>query len=215
METPLVTCITPTKGTRPDMLRRCIEQFKAQDYQGEKELCIADSDMRECLMDNDHRIWHWQTQQKTVGGKRNELCQLAKGEIILSWDDDDFYSSSWITRSVQALGDKDTTGLRSAYFYDINRQVGRLYTTNNPQPYAVGATMCYRKRIWEANPFQDVAQGEDTIFMTTAGWVVNHDYIDGFTALIHGNNTCSHKAFHSMRRVDRNKIPYVRQYERV
>lgn len=215
METhyPAVTCITPSTGDRHDMLKRCISQFLSQDYKGEKHLCIADTGMIECLMDIPKNIWHWESDKATIGAKRNELCRLAKTDIILSWDNDDFYSDSWITRSIAALGDNDMTGLRHGYFYNTATGIGKYYQTNTPQPYVLGATMCYRKRIWEANPFPDNVQfGEDTAFMAHAGRVVNHDYVDGFTAIIHGNNTCSHRAFQTMKVVDRNIIPYVKRY---
>lgn len=205
-----VTCIMPC--SRPDDLPRAIEQFIAQDYK-KAELCIL-MDEQNYTKDTSikNRIYQW-GMPGSIGFKRNHLCHFAKGDIIIHMDSDDYYAPDWITRSITALGDNDMTGLRHGYFYNTATGIGKYYHTNTPQPYVLGATMCYRKRIWEANPFPENVQfGEDAAFMAHAGRVVNHDYIDGFAAIIHGNNTCSHMAFQTMKVVDRNIIPYVKRY---
>ncbi len=50
--------------------------------------------------------------------------------------------------------------------------------------------MAYRKGVWERYPFRDMQVGEDNDFVWHAGAkVVAHDYIAGFVAILHGNNT--------------------------
>lgn len=189
---PKVTCITPT-ANRAEFLPRCIELFKAQDYKGQKELCIADSNMQECLMDNDNNIWHWESKRATLGDKRNELSYLAKGDIIICWDDDDYYAPDFITRSVNALiqSNAQIVGLNTGWFYLPHTHLWK-YSTGKGNQYVLGATMCYWRKVWEQRPYPKVDCGEDSAFQSNRVVRV-HDYIDGFIAIRHGKNTSGHK----------------------
>lgn len=192
MISPKVSVIIPC--SRPDEVPQILELYHAQDYPN-KEVIINTADL-------------------TIGAKRNALCYSATGDIIIHFDSDDYYTPDWISRSVKALIDSkaDLTGLKDAYFYNTQTYIGKLYQYSMHPLYCVGATMCYWKKTWERNKFNEhVKTGEDAIFAANSGIIHNHDYIDGFTATIHGQNTCSHIAFQTMRIVPPNKIPYVKR----
>lgn len=179
MDSPLVSVITPSMLSRRDLLDRCIDQVKEQDYPNVE-----------------HVIVHGDT---TTGGKRNNCCEIAKGEIIIHFDDDDYYAPDWISRSVHALKENnaDLVGLRKAYFYKPNSLL-KLYERKAGQPYVLGATMCYKRSMWERNKFRDIKVAEDKYFCAAAGEIYAHDYHTGFMATIHGDNTSSQEAFKLM-----------------
>ena len=188
----MVTVITPCTGGRLDMLQRVIEMVGYQDYAGKVQHL---TDM----------------QDATIGYKRNYLCNNADGEIILHMDSDDCYQPDWITRSVEALisSSANITGLSSCYFHDTTRNNVHEYTAPEGQLYLVGATLCYWRKQWEKKPFKDIHMGEDTDFITNAGKLYAHEYKAGFMATIHGNNTCSHLALPSMKKLPQNEAAQI------
>jgi len=201
---PLVTVITPT-ANRPELLKRCIKQFLAQDYVNKEMVIVCDewSDLGEgWATDGTIKII---CSPGVIGHKRNKCVERATGQIILHMDDDDLYAPDWITRSVAALGSNDLTGLSAAYFY--NGAELREFVYAGKQPYVCGATMCYWKKTWERKPFPNLNSGEDTLFCANNGRVIPHDYKEGFCAMIHGGNTASHLQFGKLYKRDIGLLP--------
>lgn len=191
-----VSVITPTASGRAQQLKNCIRQFLSQDY-ADKEMIIVGAP-GDCL------AWEYPEYGKSVfwiddignepiGTRRNAACQLASGDIIVHMDDDDIYAPDWISRSVDALQQStgNITGLSSAYFQTPDHLYLYEYPAN-AQPYVCEATMCYWRSFWDAHPFPDIRAGEG-LYFCGAGRLKPHNYIDGFTAIIHGSNTASHK----------------------
>jgi hypothetical protein len=176
------------------MLPRAIEVFKSQDYLNKEMLICMDKRGYTKDTDNEARVYQWGN-PLSIAGKRNELCSFAKGEIIITQDDDDWFAKDWITHTVnhmQATG-ADTTGLSNAWFYQPHSRLWE-YRWNGKSKYCIGGTLAYKRTIWEQNKFRETASGfgEDTLFMAKAGRVIPHDYQNGFVAMIHGNNSTSH-----------------------
>lgn len=185
-------------------LPKAIDIFIAQDYP-DKELIIG-LDSSEgvdlsYLPEGSYVFTFFEGVKETVGTKRNNLCEAAKGEVICHFDSDDFYSPDFLSQSVNHLlaSKADVTGLSQAYFYQREPEEAWLYDYAGKQPYVIGSGMCYYKSVWERNKFKDVNSGEDRMFLGNAGKVVPHNYITGFTAFIHGNNTESHKGIRFMK----------------
>lgn len=193
---PKVTVITPLSRNRD--IPNVMENYLRQDY-ANKELCILNDDGRTDYMDLEKRIWVWGQAGLNIGQKRNELCCLAKGEIIVSFDSDDWFASDYITRCVEQLQSCNITGLSSAYFHKGDEVY--LYEYSGSQPYVIGSGMAYWKSVWDNKPFRPIQSGEDMHFQANAGIIKPLDYIDGFIAHIHDNNTSSHKALAHMKRI--------------
>lgn len=169
MISPTVTIITPYTADRLPMMQRLAEMVKCQDYPVRWQAC-------------DHK--------GTIGAKLNWCIEQTDADIIIRMDSDDCYAPDWVSRSVAALGVGNCTGLSKAYFKSPDQWY--LYNHGeNKQPYVCGATMCFYRSAWENNRFPDTSHGEDLIFQTKC-IVRPHDYIDGFTAMLHGGNTASH-----------------------
>jgi glycosyltransferase involved in cell wall biosynthesis len=104
----------------------------------------------------------------------NRACELARGDIILQWDDDDWQSPDRIVQQVRALGGpsndvKDEypngafTFTSQFYWYHLaERRACRARSWEHGG--SAGATFAYHRKAWEACPFRDVDQGEDNFF---------------------------------------------------
>lgn len=107
---PLVSFLTITRD-RPELLRRCVDQFFKQTY-SEKELVIV-VDPRSKFDDwlPEFEVWldgHPDVsveigKSHTVGGLRNETLKLALGKIVATWDDDDYNHPERVARQMATI----------------------------------------------------------------------------------------------------------------
>jgi predicted O-methyltransferase YrrM len=193
---PLVTCIMPTANRRA-FAPQAIEYFLRQDY-AKTELLILDDGEQDIsdVIPADRRIRYERMDRRaTMGAKHNRACELARGEIIVHWDDDDWIADwrlSYQVACVLAHPDNTLCGLDRLYFYDpaSNRAWEYVYYTSD-QPWVAGGTFCYRRTFWEAHRFPDMNEGADTVFV----WGLRdaeihvHDRHDFYVGLVHPTNT--------------------------
>jgi glycosyltransferase involved in cell wall biosynthesis len=166
---PLVSCIMPTFDRRA-FIPQAVHCFLAQDYPN-LELIVVD-DGNEAIADllpADPRIvYHRPPGRLTVGAKRNFACEQARGQIIVHWDDDDWYPASRVRVQVQALLERggDVCGSSIVYYHD--RTAGRAWCyrySGSPVPWVAGNTLAYRRDIWVRNRFAEIQVGEDCQFV--------------------------------------------------
>jgi glycosyltransferase involved in cell wall biosynthesis len=195
---PVVSCIMPT-ANRQKYIPFAIKHFLAQDYDF-KELIIIDDgreSIERLLPKEDNIKYNYSLKVKSVGTKRNLACDIATGDIIVHWDDDDWYAPDWLSRQVDILRSSaaDICGIEHVNFYSTITDTlwkGTSLNRNNPnyRAFLYGATLSYPKAFWQKNPFQDRKAGEDSEFLNSLGAkLYAHDYIDGFIAILHPNNT--------------------------
>lgn len=192
---PKVSIITPSTMDREFFNNRCKYLIGKQDYPNIEHIFLFG--------------------EGSIGNKRNMLCDMAKGEIILHADSDDLLAHDFVSQSVRHLQQtgSDVTGLKTAYFFDgINAW---LYDYQSKFPYVIGSGMCYLRSVWERNKFEDTSSGEDRLFLRNAGKVVPHGYFEGFIASIHPGNTESHKAIkhHYFKLIDSERVKAI--YDRI
>jgi glycosyltransferase involved in cell wall biosynthesis len=191
-----VSCIMPTANRR-QFVSRAIKSFINQSYKN-RELFIID-DGEESVADiipvNDNRIKYMRlTRKLTIGKKRNLACDKSDGDIIIHWDDDDWYSSDWIEFQVNSLltTNADVTGLSNPYFYqpDTDKSWQYIYPDQD-MPWVHGATLCYTRQLWKRNPFPEMNIGEDVRFLwsTCPKKIVPHTRTNHYIGLIHKDNT--------------------------
>src|SRR4051812_20555321 len=92
---PLVSCLMPTRGRRP-FVGLAVACFLGQDY-GRRELVVVDDGPEPIgdLLPPDSRIRYERVPRATsLGAKRNLACELAHGDVLVHWDDDD-WSAPW------------------------------------------------------------------------------------------------------------------------
>jgi glycosyltransferase involved in cell wall biosynthesis len=195
MNEPLVSCLMPTADRR-SFVPIAIDTFLRQDY-GPRELVVLDdgADPICDLLPDDRRIRYFRTEGgRTLGEKRNEVCGLARGDIFVHWDDDD-WSAPWrLSYQVRELQrhDADVCGLNRLWFYEPECDLAWLYHYRGSRTsWVAGSTLCYWRRAWEAHPFPDVNEGEDTLWIA---WMVGARILplsraEFFIARIHRANT--------------------------
>lgn len=167
MTPPLVSCIMPTYNRRR-FVPRAIEYYFRQDYP-KTELIIVDdgTDSIEDLIPQGARIRYVRLDEKmTIGEKRNLACGLAKGEVIVHWDDDDWIADWRLSYQARHLEQADICGLSTVLFFDPLRETAWKYVyPGTTKRWVSGATLCYRKAFWENNLFSKRDVGEDLRFI--------------------------------------------------
>ena len=199
MTTPLVSCIMPT-ANRQKYVPIALDHFLNQDYQN-AELIIIDDGKESILplLPKSSKIRYYYTEPLgTIGTKRNYACSKAHGEIIMHWDDDEWYAHDWITRQVDFLisSGADITGIEFVHYCSPITDtfwIGSSLNRNNPSKphqWLNGPTIAYWKSFWETYPFKDLQKGEDDEFVNNPNAkTYAHDYIDGFVKILHPSNT--------------------------
>lgn len=175
-----VSIITPTTQDRERFNNRIMKVVDSQDYPNREHIMLYGPE--------------------SIGWKRNKCIEISKGEIIIMIDSDDIIMPDYVSKCVTQLESCDTTGLSKAYFSDGVRSW--IYEYKGKQPYVIGSSMAFWKKVWERNKFPDKSNGEDAAFCANAGIIKPLDYLEGFVAQIHNSNTESHKALHLMKRTE-------------
>jgi glycosyltransferase involved in cell wall biosynthesis len=192
---PLVTCIMPTTG-RHAWLGQAIRSFLRQQYPRLELVVLGDAHEPSCRdASDDPRIRYERIDRPmTLGAKRNAACSLARGDIIVHWDDDDWYSPSRIDRQVRALMDQPAhlCGSSRVLYYQPSADRAWEYRYGAGLPtWLAGNTLAYTKETWQRAPFPDVQVGEDAMFVWNDGRRRLHDLADPHlcVGMIHAGNT--------------------------
>ncbi len=190
-----VSCIMPTANRRR-FVPSAVRMFLEQDF-GNKELLVIDDgvDAVEDLIPKHPSIRYVRLEQRVpLGEKRNIACEMARGEIIAHWDDDDWYAPWRLTYQVTALlaSCADIGGVRGALFVDPAAHAAWEYVYPvRARQWVCGATLCYLKSYWIRHRFAPVQIGEDTRFVLSAhdARTIVNDKNQYFVGLIHAANT--------------------------
>jgi O-antigen biosynthesis protein len=192
---PLVTCLCLTRNRR-NWLPAAIACFQSQAYANRELLVLADGeDVSDLMPGDDPRvrlIRDGRSEGLTIGAKRNLGCELAMGEIVAHWDDDDHSAPGRITDQAGRLlsSGKAVTGYHSMVFR--NSADGLRWRYSGALDYAIGTSLCYLKSWWRTHPFPSVYVGEDNQFVTMTreeGQLITADAGHLMYANIHPGNT--------------------------
>lgn len=120
-----VSIVTPT-WNREHSLPRLYEQFRKQTH-SDCELIVLDDSPNPSLFFStltDPRVrYEYSNQRLTVGKKRNLLAEMASGEVIMHFDDDDYYAANYVEAMLQHLGDADFVKLSAWYMFSQTHNV--------------------------------------------------------------------------------------------
>lgn len=103
-ELPFVSCLCPTYR-RPKLLENSIACFLAQDYPADRRELIVLDDAGE-LPNQTGEGWQIisiRRRFRSLPEKFNALAGLARGEILIVWEDDDIYLPHHISSHVAAM----------------------------------------------------------------------------------------------------------------
>lgn len=131
----------------------------------------------------------------SLGAKRNLLCELAKGDIIAHWDDDDWHGPERLSRQLAALEDgAAVVGARDLLFYaPLAAEAWRFRRQPGDGPGLCGGTLMYRRDSWRRAPFPDRPSGEDEAFVRAQppGAVRDLPLEGHYVAVLHRGNTAA------------------------
>ena len=191
---PMVSCIMPTADRRA-FVPQAIRNFLAQDH-GPRELIVLDDgrdSVAELIAPHEHIRYVRLDRKSSIGTKRNIACELARGELVAHWDDDDWMAPGWLSSQVRVLQAQqaDLCGLDKVYFYEPLTRRAWQYVYDGRTPWVCGGTLCYRRDFWRSAPFADIDVGEDNAFVWSPQpkrIAVNPDR-HLYVARVHAHNT--------------------------
>lgn len=151
---PFVSVVTPTFNRRK-FIPWAIKIYESYTYPKNKMEWIVLDDgtdkVEDLFIEASKQIpnirYIYSAQKMNIGQKRNILNKEAKGEIIISMDDDDYYPECRINHVVAKLGSKRAVELAGSsemymYFSDIKT----IYTVGPYNPnHATNGTLACRK----------------------------------------------------------------------
>lgn len=192
--TPIVSCVMPTADRAP-FVPQAIECFLAQDFPS-RELVVLDSGNEpiDHLLPADPRIRYERAAPSLkLGELRNRSCELARGQIIVHWDDDDWYPADRISRQVRRLCESGAELCATSRIYFLENGGNRAweYCSGGPRPWLAGSSFAFRRSLWERQKFHAVRVGEDAYFSSKVSAHMVVDLADPalVIATVHARNT--------------------------
>jgi glycosyltransferase involved in cell wall biosynthesis len=170
---PLVSCIMPTANRRP-LIPITLALFRAQDY-ARRELIVVDDGVEPVgdLCEGLPGVRYQRVPRPTsIGERRNLACELARGDVVVHWDDDDWYGADRLRLQVEPLlqGRADVTGLETRHllrlhdqsFWSLSPGLHRRMFRGNVH----GGTLAYRRRYRALGAvYPDVNLAEDAALL--------------------------------------------------
>jgi glycosyltransferase involved in cell wall biosynthesis len=174
---PFVSVLTPTYNRRK-FIPAAIRCFKAQTYpQNRMEWIILDdgTDKVKDLFDaaalpNVRYVALPDGEKLPIGAKRNQINEMAKGDIVVCWDDDDFYPPERVQKCVTKLRSTPgrrvpVTGSSEIYLYFTDRD--EIWSAGPYGPnHCTNGTMAYWRSYFQTHRYDDTAEkAEERQFM--------------------------------------------------
>jgi glycosyltransferase involved in cell wall biosynthesis len=170
-----------------------------------------DEDITDLLPDNTmNNIRHIKLHKTmSVSDKRNLGCSLAKNELIMNMDDDDYYYPDTILAKVRALHkypSKDLVVSCLLAIYNILNNTSQLVEAKLP---SVEASMMFRKSYWKSRMFCPHPFGEGFSMVYNAfDKVLDLPYMFNFISVTHyANVTGSNRRY---KPIDDDKIDFLK-----
>lgn len=167
----------PTRS-RPELAALSLQCALDQNYPGRIEILIFDDDddpsfyppppprFRHAPSIVIRYFRHPREQFRTLGDKRNAMCEEAEGDFIAHLDSDDLSAPDRLSVQIGQLlfNPRYISGFHTLPFYDINTGAAYVYHMNSQ--YACGTTLVYSRDFWRSHPFPSVDVGEDLPYTT-------------------------------------------------
>lgn len=216
---PLVSCLMVTAG-RVRLAERAVRCFTRQTWP-HRELVILDDGpddysamLRRYAADADSIRYHRIERQAglRLGGLRNRLLDLARGEYCVQWDDDEWYHPQRIEAQLEALGSHAGGSV-------LRDTLMHLATPDfTAHPYRTGlrsgtpGTLLHRRT---ERRYPNVPKREDSLFRDALRREMRIVTMDGrfshlFIRCFHGSNTWDARHFvERLHYTTRNKVEYA------
>ena len=191
---PLVSILTPTYNRR-FFIPQFLKIVRNQVYNGPIEILVADdgTDPIHDLIKNDSAFRYIRfNEKKPLGYKRNILASEAKGEILIHFDDDDYYPHSRVSHAVESLmaSDKLIAGSSLCHIYDTSLK--KIFVSGPfGQNHATAGTFAYKREYLKNNKFNDeaIAQEEPSFTGNFSNNLLQLDSLKTILIIKHAKNT--------------------------
>ena len=125
---PLASVITPTFG-RPDMLPHAYKVFSSQTI-GQAEWIVVDDSPDQSpfmLQLTDPRVRYLHLPERTpTGEKRNIAIDRATSDVIVQFDDDDYYSPTYIATMIECMESREVDFVKLCGFFLYSKIHGQF-----------------------------------------------------------------------------------------
>ncbi|PQO37416.1 glycosyltransferase family 2 protein [Bremerella cremea] len=147
VQEPLISCIMPTYG-RPDYVNEAIAMFLAQDYPRKELVILNDCPGQRFACDQPGiHVFNADERYPTLGEKRNAAIELAQGDIMAVWDDDDIYLPWRLSFSLAEMKRLATEFYRPAEFWAYWGS-GPLHNNQAIREWVSHALVMFTKSLW-------------------------------------------------------------------
>lgn len=172
--TPAVSCLMPTYNRRR-FVARAIRFYQQQDYPDRELLILDDGEDRivDLVPVDDPTIRYLRLEERaTIGRKRQIACEHAEGDVMVQWDDDDWFGPTRVSRQVAplAVGTADISGILQGYLLDLT--LFRFYGGGPPlhegqlHAWIVAGTLAFTRAAWQASGgYPDTSIGEEVALL--------------------------------------------------
>lgn len=171
----MISIICCTK--RQSFMESVFRNYESQTWKEKELIIILNKDdiniekwqLRASLSRNVHV--HQIQEEYTLGECLNFGIEKAKYDFIAKFDDDDYYSPYYLTRSMEVfnLTNVDLVGKQTVYMYFIDDKILAIHRPGRENRYVKqgikGATLIFKKQITEKVLFPKLNLGEDTFFI--------------------------------------------------
>lgn len=191
----LVSILVPTKD-RPKFVSNIIRNFNRQDY-GVKnmELIIVDDGIIDIFNDIPKldNIYYYKTRPISLGEKRNRLINYAKGEILIFFDDDDYYPKDKVSECVKVLENNKKyliTGSSLMYVYFPKYNDILKYGPSWYENHSTCGTLAFKKEYCKKNKFPHKKKAEEKSFLNNyKNKLYQMNSLKSILVIGHDNNT--------------------------
>lgn len=196
-----VSCVTPTFNRRK-FLPYLLYMYAYQEYPKHKrELIILDDsdtsneDIINEFKDknpNENVVYVYSSQRIKLGKKRNMLNEMAKGDIIMSLDDDDYYPPDKIKYAVTKMNCNKVEICGSSEMYMYYANTGEIYKCGPfSNTHCTNATVAYKKSYLKTRKYNDEAvSAEEKAFLDNFEKpILQIDTMKNILCICHDKNT--------------------------
>jgi glycosyltransferase involved in cell wall biosynthesis len=172
----LVSIVTPTHG-RARLLPRLARCFARQSYPELELVVLDDSPEPAASFTQDPRVRYVHDPVRTsIGHKRNRLLELARGELVVHFDDDDLYAPGYVAAVVDKLSGADFFTFSAWHLWrHADRSLWYWDTTRIAEPhFVVGGAPHESLRL--LYPAEGVAEPARRAFVENNLWGYGFSY---------------------------------------
>ncbi len=162
----MVSIITCT--IRQKTIRNVFKNYKNQNYKEKELLIILNKDNMSIRKwkkraERHKNVSVYQLPERyTLGRCLNFAIGKVKYDIIAKFDDDDYYAPHYLTQAIESMKQHNADVVGKSEFFTYMERLKMLVVRKSGR--IAGATLVFKKKVWEKVKFSSVKVGSDTAF---------------------------------------------------